>query len=154
MLKQLENFDNAFQHLSTSWENSSPEVKEAMQTIVFPFHKSLDEMCEEVHYWVESCIENIKDLIPYTYAVCREDNGTFTRSHFYETKKLGNTIEVFEGFERDLNFDELSEDEFKKYFFTIPKEMYDLYYLLSANGEGFEEIQKLAFKLYDEGGEE
>lgn len=154
MLKQLENFDNAFQHLSTSWENSSFEVKEIMGKVIFPFHKSLDEMCEEVHYWVEACIESIRDITPYTYAVCREDNGTFTKSHFYETKNLGSTVEVFEGFERDLNFDELSEDEFKKYFFTIPKEMYDLYYLLSANGEGFEEIQKLAFKLYDEGGEE
>jgi hypothetical protein len=96
MLKQLENFDNTFQHLSTSWENASFEVKEIMAKVVFPFHKSLDEMCEEVHYWVESCVESIRDITPHTYAVCRKDNGTFTRSHFYEIKALGSTVEVYE----------------------------------------------------------
>ena len=153
MIKSLRNANSAMQQLSSTWHEQVNGVKDLIEKIDYPFNKDFNELSYEFHNWCENVEEILIRHLPEIHCVCGEidnDKG-FEEGWFYQAKIIENEVHITEGIGSGFgrNSDVISVEEFKKWFFEVPEEMFNLYSKLNGDGEDTSDLLDLAIKLYD-----
>lgn len=154
MKKELEDFNAAAQALAEIMIEAN-EFENKIFATDYPFNKDFDELSYEIHLWASNAAEDLYNLAPNKFVVCKDAIFGLEEGWWYRAKsyKEGEIVKLYEEINvSTAGIHEISYSDFEDCFFEVPEEMYRLYEKLLMDGRDVLDLIELATKLYDKKG--